>query len=50
MLGENAIGRIVGQYATWAKLERITPHVLWHTFSYNYLEKTGNDIVGLERI
>jgi site-specific recombinase XerD len=49
-LGEDAIGRIVGKYATWARLERVTPHVLRHTFSYNYLEKTGNDLVGLANI
>lgn len=49
-LGEDAIGRIVRKYATWAKLESVTPHVLRHTFSYNYLEKTGNDLVGLANI
>jgi site-specific recombinase XerD len=49
-LGEDAIGRIVGKYATWAKLEGVTPHVLRHTFSYNYLEKTGNDLIGLATI
>ncbi|MBZ0301237.1 MAG: tyrosine-type recombinase/integrase [Anaerolineae bacterium] len=49
-LGEDAIGRIVGKYATWAKLEGVTPHTLRHTFSYNYLEKTGNDLVGLANI
>jgi site-specific recombinase XerD len=49
-LGEDAIGRIVGKYATWAKLEGVTPHVLRHTFSYNYLEKTGNDLIGLANI
>jgi site-specific recombinase XerD len=49
-LGEDAIGRIVGKYATWARLEGVTPHVLRHTFSYNYLEKTGNDLIGLATI
>ena len=49
-LGEDAVGRIVGKYATWAKLEGVTPHVLRHTFSYNYLEKTGNDLIGLATI
>jgi integrase len=49
-LGKDAIGRIVGKYATWAKLERVTPHVLRDTFSYNYLEKTGNDLIGLATI
>ncbi len=49
-LGEDAIGRIVAKYATWAKLESVTPRVLRHTFSYNYLEKTGNDLIGLATI
>lgn len=49
-LGEDAVGRIIGKYATWAKLEGVTPHVLRHTFSYNYLEQTGNDLVGLANI
>jgi site-specific recombinase XerD len=49
-LGEDAVGRIVGKYATWAKLEGVTPHVLRHSFSYNYLEKTGNDLIGLANI
>jgi site-specific recombinase XerD len=49
-LGEDAIGRIVGKYATWAKLEHVTPHVLRHSFAYNYLEKTGNDLIGLANI
>ena len=49
-LGEDAIARIVRKYATWAKLEGVTPHTLRHTFSYNYLEKTGNDLIGLANI
>lgn len=49
-LAEDAIGRIVGKYASWAKIKRVTPHVLRHTFSYNYLEKTGNDLIGLANI
>jgi integrase/recombinase XerC len=49
-LGEDAIGRIVAKYTTWAKLDGVTPHVLRHTFSYNYLEKTGNDLIGLANI
>jgi site-specific recombinase XerD len=49
-LGEDAIGRIVGKFATWTKLEGVTPHTLRHTFSYNYLEKTGNDLIGLATI
>jgi site-specific recombinase XerD len=34
----------------WAKLERETPHTLRHTFRYNYLAKTGNDLIGLATI
>jgi site-specific recombinase XerD len=49
-LGEDALGRIVGKYASWAKLEGVTPHTLRHTFSYNYLEKTGNDLIELATI
>ena len=46
-LGEDAIARVVKKYAAWARLEGVTPHVLRHTFAYTYLEKTGNDLVGL---
>jgi site-specific recombinase XerD len=49
-LGEDAIGRVVKKYAAWAQLEDVTPHVLRHTFSYTYLEKTQNDLVGLADI
>ena len=49
-LGEDAVGRIVGKYATWAKLEGVTPHALRHTLAYNYLQKTGNDLIGLANI
>ena len=49
-LGEDAIARVVKKYAAWAQLEGVTPHVLRHTFSYAYLEKTQNDLVGLADI
>jgi site-specific recombinase XerD len=49
-LGEDAIARVVKKYAAWAQLEEVTPHVLRHTFSYAYLEKTHNDLVGLANI
>jgi site-specific recombinase XerD len=49
-LGEDAIARVVKKYAAWAQLEGVTPHVLRHTFSYAYLEKTHNDLVGLADI
>jgi site-specific recombinase XerD len=49
-LKEDGVGRIVGKYATWARLELVTPHTLRHTFAYTYLEKTHNDLVGLASI
>jgi site-specific recombinase XerD len=49
-LSEDSISRIVRKYATWARLEDVTPHILRHTFAYAYLEKTGNDLVGLADI
>ena len=49
-LGEDAIARVVKKYAAWAQLDRVTPHVLRHTFSYAYLDKTQNDLVGLADI
>jgi site-specific recombinase XerD len=49
-LGEDAIARVVKKYAAWAQLESVTPHVLRHTFSYAYLAKTQNDLVGLANI
>ena len=49
-LGEDAIARVVKKYAAWAQLERLTPHVLRHTFSYAYLARTQNDLVGLADI
>jgi site-specific recombinase XerD len=49
-LGEDAIARVVKKYAAWARLEGVTPQVLRHTFAYTYLERTGNDLVGLAHI
>jgi site-specific recombinase XerD len=49
-LGEDAIARVIKKYAAWAQLESVTPHVLRHTFSYAYLDKTQNDLVGLADI
>ena len=49
-LAEDAIARAVKKYAAWAQREGVTPHVLRHTFSYAYLEKTHNDLVGLADI
>ena len=49
-LAEDAIARVVKKYAAWAQLQGVTPHVLRHTFSYAYLEKTQNDLVGLADI
>ncbi len=49
-LEEDAIARVVRKYAGWAGLEGVTPHTLRHTFSYAYLAKTQNDLVGLATI
>jgi integrase/recombinase XerC len=44
------IGAVVRKYAAWAYLEGVTPHVLRHTFAYNFLEKNNNDVVALADI
>lgn len=49
-LGEDSIARVVKKHAAWAQLEGVTPHVLRHTFSSAYLDKTQNDLVGLADI
>jgi integrase len=49
-LGEDAVARVVNKYAAWARLKSVTPHVLRHTFSYAYLGRTQNDLVGLADI
>lgn len=49
-LREDALARIVRQYAGYARLEAVTPHVLRHTFAYAYLKQTHNDLVGLADI
>ena len=41
---------MVAKYGDLAKLERVTPHVLRHTFAYNYLAQNNNDLVALADI
>lgn len=48
-LREDAVVRVIAKYARWAGL-KITPHLLRHTFAYQYLEKNANDLVGLAAI
>lgn len=49
-LSEAGVAAMLRKYAAWADLEEISPHVLRHTFAYNYLEKNHNDLVGLADI
>lgn len=47
---EDAVDRIVKKYAGFARIDGVSPHTLRHTFAYNYLENTQNDLVGLAKI
>jgi len=49
-LSAAAVAAIVRKYAEWAKLEGVTPHILRHTFAYNYLKNNHNDLVALADI
>jgi len=49
-LSEAGVAAMLRKYAAWANLEGITPHILRHTFAYNYLEKNNNDVVALADI
>lgn len=44
------VAAIIRKYARWTQLEGVTPHILRHTFAYNYLENNQNDLVGLADI
>ncbi|HAV43239.1 TPA: integrase [bacterium] len=46
---EEAVVKIVKKYGGFAQLE-ISPHILRHTFAYNYLENNEGDLVGLADI
>jgi len=48
-LREDAVVRIVRKYADRAGVA-VTPHLLRHTFAYQYLKKNENDLVGLASI
>jgi site-specific recombinase XerD len=43
----SSVARILDKYAIQAKLPRITPHQLRHTFAMRYLEKNPDDLRGL---
>lgn len=49
-LSAEGVAAVVAKYATWSKLEGVTPHVLRHTFAYSYLEGNNNDLVALADI
>lgn len=49
-LSVEGIAAIVRKYAEWAHLTEVTPHVLRHTFAYNYLANNDNDLVALADI
>ena len=46
---EDAIVRIVRKYAERCGIH-VTPHLLRHTFAYQYLDRNQNDLVGLAAI
>jgi integrase/recombinase XerC len=48
-LKEDAVVRILRKYAEKVGVA-MTPHLLRHTFAYQYLEKNANDLVGLASI
>ena len=41
---------MLAKYASWSRLEGVTPHILRHSFAYNYLENNNNDLVALADI
>ena len=49
-LTAEGLAAVVAKYATWSRLEGVTPHILRHTFAYNYLENNNNDLVALADI
>jgi site-specific recombinase XerD len=49
-LSAEGVAAVVRKYASWARLDGVTPHVLRHTFSYSYLESNNNDLVALADI
>jgi integrase/recombinase XerC len=49
-LSADGVAAVVAKYAEWARLEGVTPHVLRHTFAYNFLANNNNDLVALADI
>lgn len=44
------ISKLVRFYGDRADIEKLSSHQLRHTFAFNYLAQTGNDLVGLQQI
>ncbi|MBI5670651.1 MAG: tyrosine-type recombinase/integrase [Chloroflexi bacterium] len=44
------VAAMLDKYAARIGLEALTPHVLRHTFAYNYLKQNNNDLVALADI
>ncbi len=49
ILTEIGVNKVMEKYSEYSKV-RVTPHILRHTFSYNYLEVNKSDIVWLSQI
>ncbi len=49
-LSTAGLGAIIRRYGAWAHLDDLTPHVLRHTFAYNYLANNANDLIALADI
>lgn len=44
------ISKLIRFYGDEAGVPKLSPHQLRHTFAFNYLTQTGNDLVGLQQI
>lgn len=44
------ISKLIRFYGDQAGIPKLSPHQLRHTFAFNYLTQTGNDLVGLQQI
>lgn len=49
-LSTAGVAAMLDKYAARIGLEALTPHVLRHTFAYNYLKQNNNDLVALADI
>ncbi|MGD9933428.1 MAG: tyrosine-type recombinase/integrase [Dehalococcoidia bacterium] len=48
-LGRQGVTRVVRQFGRYAG-RSLSPHALRHAFAYTYLERSGNDLVGLSSL